>query len=120
MADVALEVPYGATLLINATVTQSGVAVNLAGKTLKFMAKREYSDADAAAIITLATSSGITHTDASNGIAQIVIGQTDTDDLDAANETRLKWELKLFDGAYGYRVAKGPLTVVPAVVRAAS
>ena len=114
----ALEMTWGNTYAFDVAVTAAGVAVDLATKTLRFLAKSTYGDADAAAKIAKATSSGIVHTDEDGGIARVTIAQADTASLDPTTMTVLYWDVKLIDGSNGYTVASGTLSVAPAVVRA--
>lgn len=116
----ALTCSWGETFTFEVAVTSAGVAVSLAGKTLRFLAKPSYGTADGSATITKNTGTGIAHTDEAGGIALVTIDQADTAALDPTQTTVLLWDVKLFDGAAGYVVESGTLSVGPAVVRAAS
>jgi hypothetical protein len=76
-ASVTLDLPRGDTGRWNLTFS-----VNLTGAKIWFTAKRVYTDADDAALIALSTTtSGITITDAPNGLATLVIPPASTASL---------------------------------------
>lgn len=64
---------------ITLTVTMSPVT-NITGWTLQFMVKKQYGDATAQ--ITKTVGSGITITDATNGVFTVAIARADTSGLD--------------------------------------
>jgi hypothetical protein len=114
----ALEMTWGETFTFTHTVTSGSGAVNLNGKTLRFMAKTTYGAADAGATISKASSSGIVHTTPASGIATITISPADTAALNPAETTVLVWDIRVIDGANAYTTDSGTLSVGPAVVRA--
>ena len=112
MADFTMK--RGDTLPINHTVTDGGAAVNLTGKSLRFMAKRSVADADSAAVITKTIGSGITVTNPTGGLAQTLISPADTTGLPAIAQL-LQWDLQMVDGSNVYTLESGTLLVSPDV-----
>lgn len=112
--SISLSMTRGNTKRWRATVTQDGVALDLTGKALYFMAKLSISDLDAAAILNKSTvepPGGITViAPAANGIAEILILPADTVALPNAL-TVLVWSLELVDGTNVYTLADGALDV---------
>jgi hypothetical protein len=93
----------------------AGATVALTGASLRFMAKRRARDADAAAVITKTTASGITHdpdqVGAGKGKATIALLPADT-----ALAAVLVWDLQLRDGSgLVQTVATGSLRIRPDV-----
>jgi hypothetical protein len=120
MSDLSLS--WGTTKPVNIAVTLGvgGAPVNLTGKSLKLMVKYRHEDADAQAIISLANGSGITYTDATNGLAQALFLPSHTSALDAGKIYDLVYDVRLIDGSNAYTVAGGKFTVGRVVVRATS
>jgi hypothetical protein len=115
----ALSLTRGDSATLQATVTQLG-ASGLTGSTLYFMAKRDYADPDASAIISHQTGSGVTVTQAGGtntpGIAQIALAPADTSSLPAYALT-LVWDLVMVDGSGNHTtVASGTLAISPDVL----
>jgi hypothetical protein len=96
---------------ITLTVTKAGVAVDLTGATLKFLVKRRRLDADADALITKTTSSGITlaspQSGATKGVAYLTLDEANTDDLSG----RYLWELEGDDAVGKVTLAAGVFNV---------
>ena len=94
----------GDTVKINYTVMLNGAPVNLTGLTLKWAARRSFSD--------------ITYTDPANGIAQVTLLPSDTASLAVSVPATYYWTLRLYDGTNVYTVAEGVLEVHPVAQRA--
>lgn len=112
MPVLRLEMTRTRTAIFALTVTQNGVALNITGKTIRFAAKRQYSDASP--LIAKATGGGITVTDGPNGKAEIEIAPADTEAM-ANTKTVLVCDLLMVDGLREYHLAGGTLTVLPNV-----
>lgn len=114
MADFTIY--RGDTVALNITITASGLAYNLTGKTLWFTAKTSYSVADPGTF-QKKIGSGITVTSAVDGRAQIVISPADTYSL-GNSKTLLVYDCQVKDASGNvYTVASGNLIIVPDVTR---
>lgn len=114
MADFTIY--RGDTVALNITITASGLAYNLTGKTMWFTAKTSYSIADPGTF-QKKLGSGITVTDAANGRAQIVISASDTNSL-GNSKVALVYDCQVKDSSGNiYTVASGNLIVIPDVTR---
>jgi len=103
-----------------ATVVIDGEAYNLTDTTMTMTAKWAYEDADGSAVFQKTVGDGITYTDATNGVAQIVILPADTSALPAVEGgVILKYDIELVDGAAKFTVARGDLLVLPDVTTGA-
>jgi hypothetical protein len=107
MADTELAMTRGRRRDFTVTVLNTaGDPQDLTGRSLKFLAKRNVADADGSAIITKATSSGITHATRSGptlGQATIQVDVADTAAL--PNYSVALWcEVVLLDSAVPYAV----------------
>jgi hypothetical protein len=111
--NTVLTVKRGDTTKWNITaVDGDGAALVLTGGTLRFTVKTRASDLDNDAIIAKSTGSGITHTDPTGGLAQLVVAAADTS---AVTKTLrgLKWDLQ-FTSASGevYTLQEGTMDIV--------
>lgn len=114
MADFTIY--RGDTVALNITITASGLAYNLTGKTMWFTAKTSYSQADPG-VFQKKIGSGITVTSAVDGRAQIVIAAADTNTL-GNSKTLLVYDCQVKDASGNiYTVASGNLIIVPDVTR---
>jgi len=90
--------------------------LNLSGCTIKFAAKRKYSDLDADAIINISSPTEITITPPdSDGKAHIKVPAADTLDLDNV-QTKLVYDLQVTKGSDRWTVDRDSLLVLPEVV----
>lgn len=108
-----LEGKRGDTNIYTGTVKDTAnAAVNLSGCTLRFTAKLNVTDTDAASTtIKKYTGSGITHVNDAAGTYRITIAASDTSSLTAT--TLYHWDLQLTDGSSQvFTVDSGTLTVV--------
>jgi len=95
--------------------TLEGEPYDLAGCLLYFTAKRQYTDADSAAIFQKSVGSGITITNPTQGLFTVAIAPLDTAALSKV-KTILVWDLQLQDGSGKiYTLAQGNLVVNPDV-----
>jgi hypothetical protein len=109
----ALTMTRGDTAYLDINVTHPNEEATLAGCTLKFTAKRDYSDAQNAAVISKSTANGITIT--GDLTATVKILPTDTSSLEAGPVV-LYWDLELTDATPDtFTVASGTLTINPDV-----
>jgi hypothetical protein len=70
------------TILESVVYTNNGLATaNLTSASVSFMVKKNVADLDAEALITKSVGSGIVITDAVNGVLQITLNASDTNDL---------------------------------------
>lgn len=102
------------------TLTRLGAPVNLAGATLRYMAKRSKDDADAAAVISKVSTdvSQINITDAPNGEATVFLVPDDTSAL--TEVTVLFYDVQITDATGKvYTVASGKLKILLDVTRTA-
>lgn len=108
MADIEVFMTKGRHRDILVTVLNSaGTGQDLTGRTLNFRAKRNIADTDANAIITKATSSGITHAVPQSGptLGQATIAIVAADTSTLPNHTvSLACEVVLIDGTEPYAV----------------
>jgi len=72
----------GDTVEMTLYVEKNGVPFDITGCTLFFTAKANVKDADNAALVSLSTGSGITHTTPLTGIAKIIVPSGTTNVLD--------------------------------------
>lgn len=109
-----LEIVRGDNERLKALITPFSAAVSL-----RFMAKKKLSDADAAAIIDKTVGDGITIVDAGDldtpAEAQIVIDPTDTQVLPNTDKREISLYYELEDGD-DHRLAFGTLVVKPKVI----
>lgn len=108
---MSLVIAKGESASFNLALVRNGSPIDLTGDTLVFRAKRNVSDADADALIVKSIGSGITVTDAANGLAQLAIDGADTAGF-TASDLLLVWTLVLDAGAGNETVADGTLRVV--------
>lgn len=107
----------GDTLVLTATITADGVALDLTGATLRFTVKSSESLTDAQALCTLTTGAGIVHTNAAGGIATITLPATTTATLDSSPFVFV-YDLQVTTStSQVFTVARGALTVSPDVSR---
>lgn len=96
-ADADLWIFRGDDKQFSLAVLQDGVAKNITGSTLKWIAKRASSDPDAAAVLSKDTPSGITVTSALAGLAVLTLAKADT--LTLSNRDQwLYWDLYEVEG----------------------
>lgn len=115
MADFTIY--RGDTVSLNITITASGEAYNLTGKSMWFTAKTSYAVADPGTF-QKTIGNGITIVSAANGRATIVISPSDTNSL-GNSKTALVYDVQVKDASGNiYTVASGNLIVVPDVTRA--
>ena len=105
----------GKTFTFNVTCTSGGVAFDLTGATLKFLAKYNITDLDASAVIALTTPTGIVVAAPTTGVAQVQILTANTSGLTNV-ETVLHWELQVTSATNSFTVASGLITVEPAAI----
>ena len=105
----------GDTTIVDYTVILNGAAVDLTGLTLRWAARRAYSDS--APAIVKETGSGIVYTDAAHGKVRLTLRPADTASLAISSPTTLVWALRLYDGSDVYTVATGQLIVQPVAQR---
>ena len=115
--DTTLRIVHSETYTFNAVIYLNGAVVNLAGATLLFTAKWNYSDSDADAIFQLDLGSGITVTSASAGTISITIPSSATSSL-PYSELYLPYDLCVTTaaGSRGFPL-RGTLIVSPNVTR---
>ena len=113
MSDITTHA--GDTTVVDYTVTLDGAPVNLTGLTLRWAARRSYSDSEA--VIEKSTGSGIVHTDAAKGQARLTLSPSDTASLAVSGPAALVWALRLYDGGDVYTVATGLMTIQPVAQR---
>lgn len=106
-----LEMYRGNDRVFSLTITRAdGSPVPLAGASLRFMARLSVSDTDADAVITKTTPTGITVTDASHGMVDVIIDSADTVSLYAP--CTLIYDVELKEGSnYVSTAAHGVLLV---------
>jgi len=113
----ALTMTRGDTAYLDITVTLTNEAATLDGCTLTFTAKREFTDAQSAAVIEKDTSDGITVT--GDLTATVKILPADTSGLEA-DSVVLQYDVQLTDATPDtFTVDSGTLTVNPDVTTAA-
>lgn len=118
MANETFTVNVGETATYRATVTTlnpgaQATPVNLSGKQLYWIVKINEKDDDSSAVITKSVGSGITISNAAQGLADIDLYVADTENLSRARTTRLHWSLRMaYDSKYVY-LAEGILAVTP-------
>jgi hypothetical protein len=106
----------GDNATLTLTVTQNGAAFNLTGCSIRMVAKRAYSDADGSAVFVRTVGSGITITDATNGIASITIAPNNTSGLPRGYRTILVYDVQVTTGTGSvFTVIDGELVVKPDV-----
>lgn len=90
-ALTTLEMYRGEQMVWEFTITESGVAVDLTGATVKFAVYANYPSAsltaDTTAVISKTTSSGIVLTDADAGIFELTISKADTNSIEMVKDT---------------------------------
>jgi len=113
-----LECVRGRDFIFTVSGTKLGSAVtwNTGGYVLRFIAKWDYADADASAVINVTNGSGIT---ASPTSFTVSIPASSFSTL-PYQEQKLKYELSFYDGSKSYTLYWGYLNVLPNVVRTAS
>jgi hypothetical protein len=112
----ALTMTRGDTAYLDITITHPNPGATLDGCTLKFTAKREFTDAQDAAVIKKDTSDGITVT--GDLTATVKILPADTSDLEA-DTVVLQYDVELTDATPDtFTVDSGTLTVNPDVTTA--
>lgn len=92
----------------------SSYGSTLAGKTIRFTAKKKYTDVDDDAIIQKTSSDGITVTDAVAGQAILTVDPTDTESL-PASVVSLFFDIQLVNGDEVDQAVAGNLVVYPNV-----
>lgn len=107
----------GSRSLVVTVTDAAGAAVDLTGTSARFMAKRNRADADADAVISKSTGSGITlaspQTGATKGVAYIAIAAGDTDELEARP---YYCELEATDSVGVITLATGALVIEPDLI----
>lgn len=102
------------------TYSDTGAVYSLAGASMWFTAKKRITDADVAAVFQKTIGSGITLTDAANGLGYIELSPADTSALSSGKQN-LEFDLQLKSSAGKiYTVAFGKLTVYPDVTLSTS
>jgi hypothetical protein len=115
MAD--LKFYRGDTRTLSIAVKRQSQAVNLAGASLTFTAKRSVADADDAAIIQKSVGLGITVDDEPGGLATLTILPEDTSGITTVPLT-LQYDLQLTEADETVTtVARGQLTILDDVTR---
>ena len=127
MSDSAIIITRGAYFTRNLTFTRNRSAVDITGASISFVVRATLPagtvDDDTDAIISKTVGAGITITDGPNGVAKLVIDETDTADITYAsgtNGTNYLYEIKILPlGADGpASAASGALRIQGGVVRA--
>ena len=111
-----LEMYRGNTFSFNLSITSDvGVPTNLVGASLRMTVKRDPKDLDAAAVFTRTIGSGITVTNASQGLATVSLSPSNTLTLPATVPAlSLFYDIQLTDASANvYTVAYGRLNVKP-------
>lgn len=110
----------GARRLVVTVVDEAGATVDLTGTTQRFMVKRRRIDADALAVISKSTTSGITlaspQSGATKGKSYIAIAAADTSALDAG---RYWYELEATDSVGIITLAAGEFQITADLIRGA-
>ncbi len=115
MADFTIH--RGDTVTLNVVVTASGAVYSLVGCSMWFTAKAAYSVADPGQF-QKTLGSGITYTNAAQGLAQVVISPTDTSTL-GNTKTLLLYDCQIKDSSGRiFTIASGNLIVLPDVTLA--
>jgi len=115
MNITTLEMSRGDSRRWNFAATQNGAVYSLAGASLWFTAKKRITELDAVAVFQKTLGTGITVTDAANGLGYIELSPSDTSGLSAA-KWNLEFDLQCRDSAGKiYTLAFGKLTVYPDV-----
>ena len=127
MSDSAIIITRGEYVTRTLTFTRSRAAVDITGASISFVVRPSYpagtvSD-DTDAIISKTVGAGITITDGPNGVARLVIDETDTDNITyttGTTGTNYVYEIKIIPlGADGpASAASGALRIQGGVVRA--
>ena len=111
----------GDTIILEGTVSQEGVAVNLAGHSIWFTAKPQITDTDAAgSTIQKTVGSGIVVVDAANGEIRITLSPSDTAGIN--NDTTYQCDVQIKNTSTGEisTVARGTMVVERDVTQATS
>lgn len=116
MTDQNFTIVRNRTAKFDIAATLSGVAWQLTGRTLKFALKLHAGDTDAAALAVKTIGSGITVTDAPNGLARVQINPADTTALTVGVQTKVYWDLVGIDGTDWWELARGVMFVQSDVV----
>lgn len=93
MSDLRVFRGDDASYSIEVTAADGVTPTDITGATLKFTAKERRTDADGAAIVALATASGIVHDDEPNGLATLTIPASATDAM--TTERALEYDLQI-------------------------
>jgi hypothetical protein len=104
----------GDTVVFPGTVVDDNGVVDISSAAFRFTAKREYTDTDAHAVISLTSPGGIQILDGPNGKFQVLIQPSDTASLPEV-VARLFYDVQITDGPNVYTVVKGILTIEPDV-----
>lgn len=118
MSDI--EMTRGDTRIWKIAVTDpdTGAVVDLTGRTLAFMAKRQPADADGAATISKAIGAGIVVTNAAQGLAELTLLPQDTNTL-PNRDLWLYWDLQMIAGGDVFTLNSGRLKVTSEIRRGA-
>lgn len=113
-----LECVMGRDFIFTFSGTKNGAAVtwNTGSYVIRFIAKWQHEDADASAVISVSTGSGIS---ATSSLVTVTIPASAFSSLAYQNH-ELKYELTLYDGSKSHTLQYGDLMVLPNVVRTAS
>ena len=106
MTTTNISVMKGRRLAFSGTITKNGSAYNLIGYSLKFIAKKKKTDADADIVIEKA----LTINDAARGTYTGVLLPSETDDFDIRS---YDYEIAIYDetGAYIYTPIEGKMSI---------
>jgi hypothetical protein len=100
----------GDTIVIQMTVAQGGVAVDLTGYAIKFTAKKDIKDADgAASTIQKAIGTGVTVVNAARGEIDVTLAPSDT----SGNQSEITyvWDVQLTKAGVVTTAGFGTLTI---------
>jgi hypothetical protein len=108
----------GDTFVFSMYVFNAGVQVDLTGAAVRFTAKHDYADLDAAAVVALDTSvgGGVEIVNAAAGELRVTVPAADTAALDNVQQ-RLVWDAQLTKGVSTYTFARGQWLIEPEVSR---
>lgn len=108
-----INIPAGADVTLNGQIRSrtTDAPLDITGKTLKLTVKRHANDADADAVFSKSTTSGITLTDAANGAYSVTIDAADTVKFNKYNQpVVLQMDVYLKD-TKAQQVYRGTLTL---------
>lgn len=110
----SMKCEQGATLFVPFQLTEDdGTAIDLTGYSARMMVRSAYSDASP--VLDVGTGGWITIPTPANGEVQILVPDTETDDLEAGNYL---YDVELEDSAgFVTRILEGPFIVTPQVTK---